>query len=107
MTFRSTAVLALTIAGLVATGAQAQVRTETPAGVFVWEALGATPSIQLRKIGSGGTAPGATQAPAAQLQAPLGVAMPGAMTADAPSATPQLKRPGTGAVAPATPQGAR
>jgi hypothetical protein len=107
MTFRSTAVLAMTLAGLAATGAQAQVRTEPASGVFVWEALGATPSIQLRKMGSGAAASGVAQAPAAKVQAPASPAASNAILNDAPGSTPQFKRPGSVIVPPATPQGAR
>jgi hypothetical protein len=107
MTIRSTAVLAMALAGLVATAAQAEVRTEPASGVFVWEALGATPSIQLRKIGSGAAASGVVQAPAAKVQALGSPAASNAILNDAPGATPQLKRPGMAVVPPVTPQVAR
>jgi hypothetical protein len=107
MTSRSTAVLAMAFAGLAMAGAQAQVRTEPPSSVFVWEALGATPSIQLRKVGSGAAASGIAHAASGKAQAPSGPAAPSVSANDAPAATPQLRRPGTAPASVVAPQGAR
>ncbi|HQR71368.1 MAG TPA: hypothetical protein PLE54_12240 [Burkholderiaceae bacterium] len=110
MTFRKSAVLAMTFAGLLVTGAQAQVRTEPAGSVFVWEALGATPSIQLKRAGA---ATSVAPAPGAAARVPASPGAPNEFSFDALGATPQIKRPEalsmppTAAKMPATPKDVR
>jgi hypothetical protein len=91
MTFRTSAVLAMTFAGLLATGVQAQVRMEPAESAFVWEALGATPSIQLKKRAATAVPTPAKPARAAT-QAPASPAAPNEFTYDALGGTPKIKR---------------
>jgi hypothetical protein len=90
MTFRTSAVLAMTFAGFLATGVQAQVRMEPAESAFVWEALGATPSIQLKNRAAAAV-PSAKPARAAT-QAPASPAAPNEFTYDALGGTPKIKR---------------
>jgi len=106
MTLRHTLVPALLMAALAATGAHAQVRMESDTSAFVWEALGATPSIRLPQRQSSAkpaaATPVAKDANAAAGNAATAKTVPARLsdfTYDELGATPQLKRPSTTAKA--------
>ena len=92
MTLRQTMLSTALFAALIATGAQAQVRTEPAGSPFTYEALGATPSLQLnlkKRTEARTAAPVTGAAPAAAVRSSQS-------TYDAVGATPQTRR--TGAV---------
>jgi hypothetical protein len=89
MTFRQTMLSTALFAALITTGAQAQVRTEPAGSPFTYEALGATPSLQLnlkKRTEARTAAPvtGTTRAAAVTSSQP---------TYDAVGATSQIRRP--------------
>jgi hypothetical protein len=89
MTFRQTMLSTALFAALVATGAQAQVRTEPAGSPFTYEALGATPSLQLnlkKRTEARTAAPVTGTAPAAAVTSSQS-------TYDAVGAAPQNRRP--------------
>jgi hypothetical protein len=83
MTFRQTMLSTALFAALIATGAQAQVRTEPAGSPFTYEALGATPSLQLNL----------KKRTEARTAAPAAAVRSGQSTYEAVGATPQTRRP--------------
>jgi hypothetical protein len=89
MKVRQTMLSTALIAALLVTGAQAQVRTEPAGSPFTYEALGATPSLQLnltKRTEARTAAPATGAAPAAAVRS-------GQSTYDAVGATPQTRQP--------------
>jgi hypothetical protein len=91
MTLRQTMLTATLFAALSVPAAHAQVRTEPANSPFTYEALGATPGLQLN-FRKRSDATGAAAAAASAHRAAPGAAAASQFTYDAVGATPQIKR---------------